>query len=81
MNAATMTAIRNRHNQGPDGDRVFLLACELGHHGKTPQLAFEIAAAEAFAAGETAGSPLADAHIADRLVELIDASDCSAVSA
>jgi hypothetical protein len=80
MNAATLTTIREKHNQGSDGDHVFLLACELGHHGESPRLAFTIAADEAFANGETLGMPLADAHIADRLVELINITDCAAVA-
>jgi hypothetical protein len=59
MNAATLTTVRDRHNQGPNGDRVI---------------------AEAFAADETVDHPQTDTHIADPLVELINAMDRSAVA-
>lgn len=74
MNAATLTAIRGRHNEGPDGDRVFVLACQLGHCGRAAQLAYEAARREVFA-NDRLGTHHDDIRIADRLIELVDHTD------
>lgn len=74
MNAATLTAIRADHNAGPDGDRVFVLSCQLGKCGEAARLAWETADAEVRANDHLSGHH-ADARVADRIVELIDQTD------
>lgn len=71
MSAATLTTIRERAHQGPDGDRVFLVGCQLGHNGREAVEAFPIAEREVLADSHCPG-PLRDARIADRLIELVN---------
>ncbi|HEX2297834.1 MAG TPA: hypothetical protein VHH34_04845, partial [Pseudonocardiaceae bacterium] len=74
-----MTAIRARHNEGPDGDRVFVLACQLGHCGEAARLACALATREVDA-NDRLGTHHDDIRIADRLIELVNTTDPATAS-
>lgn len=76
MNAETLTRLRARANQGPDGDHVFVIACKLGHHGRPAQLAAQQAETEIHRAGPW-WTHHDDTRIADRIIGLAGQADPS----
>lgn len=76
MDAATLTAIRARNNEGPDGDRVFVLGCQLGRNGTAAQHAYQVAVQETALDGSV-HTAQADTTIADRIIGLINSADAS----
>jgi hypothetical protein len=78
MNAATLVSLRERANQGPDGDRVFLVGCQLGFNGDAVRDAFAQATREVDAElkpGEMRNGHRHDTRVADRLIELVNGAE------
>lgn len=71
--AATLTSARERSAQGPDGDTVFVLACQLGKHGPHARQMYLAADAEADQDGPVY-THTAITRLADRIIELINAT-------
>jgi hypothetical protein len=70
MNAATLTALREEcHTGTTGGDRTFVIRCRIGRYGAATLAAVDIATREL--PGQDA------AYLADRVVELVDLTDCS----
>lgn len=78
MDAATLTAFRERHQCAENGDRAFLVECALGRYGKDARVAFETAETET---ADTGAGPDTEARMADRLIELANGAEPELVGA
>lgn len=80
VSAATITSARERFAQGPDGDTVFILACQLGLYGPALQQKYHEAAGDVGQDGPTY-TPAAATRIAGRIITLVNDDPGSTPSA